>query len=131
MSPNERNMILERSLCNGAAWEISTVELISKLAKASKKKLVKARLGTKAAKNHDRLESVEDELEGEAAMIFRALSARYLYRSMDRPVCVLSAKELCRLFTCPTKKAVDTLKRTVRFIVGMPRLVWIFHFNPQ
>ena len=45
---------------------------------------MKARLGTKAAKSHERLESVGDELEGEAATMFRALPARYLDLSMDR-----------------------------------------------
>jgi hypothetical protein len=85
---------------------------------------VKARLGTKAAKSHERLESVGDKLEGEAATMFRALSARYLYLTMDRPDCAFSAKDLCRLFVCPTKKGVGALKRVARFLVGMPRLVW-------
>ena len=73
MSPNARKMTIERTLRNGAAWEMPTIELIPKLTKASKKKFVKARLGTKAAKGHERLESVGDELEGEAATMFRAL----------------------------------------------------------
>ena len=127
MSPNARRMILERTLRNGAAWEVPTVQLISKVAK--KKKFVKARLGTKAAKSYERLESVGDELHGEAATMFRALAARYLYLSMDRPECAFSAKELCRLFACPTKKGVEALKRAVRFLVGMPRLVWNFPFQ--
>ena len=127
VSPNARRMILERTLRNGAAWEVPTVQLISKVAK--KKKFVKARLGTKAAKSYERLESVGDELHGEAATMFRALAARYLYLSMDRPECAFSAKELCRLFACPTKKGVEALKRAVRFLVGMPRLVWNFPFQ--
>ena len=48
---------------------------------------------------------------------------------MDRPECAFSAKELCRLFACLTKKGVKALKRAVRFLVGMPRLVWIFPFQ--
>ena len=49
VSPNARHMIVERTLRNGAPWEVPMVELISKVTTASKKKLVKARLGTKAA----------------------------------------------------------------------------------
>ena len=123
VSPNARRKIIEQTLRNGAAWEVPTIELISKLTKASKKKFVKARLGTKAAKNYERLENAGDELEGEAATMFRALAARYLYLSMDRPECACSAKELCPPFACPTKKGVETLKRAVRFRVGKPRLV--------
>ena len=85
-----------------------------------------AKLGTKAATNDERLESVGDQLEGEAATMFRALSARYLYLSMDRPECAFSAKQLCQLFACPTTKGVEALKRAVRCLVGMPRLVWDF-----
>ena len=40
-------------------------------------------MGTKAAKQHERLENVADELEGEAATMFRALSARVLYFSTE------------------------------------------------
>ena len=96
-------MILEIALRNGAVWEMHTAELISKLTKTSNKKFEKARLVTKADKSHQRLGSVGDELEAEAATRFRALSARYLYLSMVRLECPLSAKELCRLFACPTK----------------------------
>ena len=98
VSPNTRRKIIEQTPRNGAAWEIPTIELISKLTKASKKKFVKARLGTKAAKKYERLENAGDELEGEAATMFRALAGRYLYLSMGRPECAYSAKELCRLF---------------------------------
>ena len=93
-SPNEQRKILQRTLRNGAAWEEATTEIIAKISKSSKKKYLKARLGTKAAKQHERLENVADELEGEAATMFRALSARVLYLSMDRPECAFAAKEL-------------------------------------
>ena len=128
-SPNERRKILQRTLRNGAAWEEATTEIIAKISKSSKKKYLKARLGTKAAKQHERLENVADELEGEAATMFRALSARVLYLSMDRPECAFAAKELCRQFAAPTKKGVEALKRTARFLVGMPRLVYEFQFQ--
>ena len=90
---------------------------------------LKARLGTKAIKHSERLEHVADELKGEAATTFRALSARALYLSMDRPECSFAAKELCRQFAAPTRKGVDALKRLVRFLVGLPRLVYEFRFQ--
>ena len=128
-SPNARRLILQRTLRDGAAWEEQTTEIIAKITKSSKKKFLKARLGTKAAKQHERLENVADELEGEAATMFRALSARVLYLSMDRPECAFAAKELCRQFANPTKKGVEALKRAARFLVGMPRLVYDFQFQ--
>ena len=129
MSPNLRRAILERTLRNGAAWEVPTVEIIAKLNPANKKKFLKARLGTKAVKNYERLESAGDELDAEAATMFRALAARFLYLSMDRAECAFAAKELCRQFASPTKKGVEALKRAVRFLVGMPRLVYDFPFQ--
>ena len=110
---NARRMTIEHTLRNGASLEVPTMELISKLTEASKKKSVKARLGTKAAKNYERLESAGDELEGEAATMFRASAKRYLYLSMDRTECAFSAKGLCRLSACPTKIGVEALKRGV------------------
>ena len=74
-----------------------TVELISKFTNTSEKKSVKARLGTKAAKKYERLESVGNDLGNEAAIMFRALAAKYLYLSIDRTECAYSAKERCRL----------------------------------
>ena len=127
--PNQRRSILERTLRNGAAWETPTSEIIAKVVKSSQKKYLKARLGTKAIKNYERLENVGDELDDEASTMFRALSARFLYLAMDRPECSYSAKELCRQFACPTKKGVEALKRAVRFLVGLPRLVYNFPYQ--
>ena len=124
--PNARRAILENVLCHGAAWEVPTTELI---AKVSKKKFAKARVGSKAAKSAERLENSGEELDGEAATLYRALSARMLYLSMDRPEIAYAAKELCRHFAHPTKTGVEALKRAARFLVGLPRLVWNFPFQ--
>ena len=130
MSPNMRKSILERILRNGAAWETPTVEFISRVAK-NKKKFVKARLGSKAAKHAERMEVAGEDLDSEAATMYRALSARLLYLSMDRPEVSFAAKELCRHFAHPTKIGVQALKRAVRFLVGMPRLVWHYQFQTR
>ena len=125
-SPNARRTILENVLRNGAAWETPTVDLIAKI---SKRKFAKARLGSKAAKHAERLEQCGDELDDEAATLYRALSARILYLSMDRPEIAYAAKELCRHFAHPTRTGVEALKRCARFLVGLPRLVWHFPFQ--
>ena len=59
----------------------------------------------------------------------RALSARLLCLSMDRPELSFAAKELCCHFAHPTRAGVEALKRAVRFLVGLPRLVWAFPFQ--
>ena len=131
VSPNTRRAILDFTLRHGAAWETPSVELLAKLTKAAKKKYLKARMGTKAAKQSERLECSGDLLDEEASTMFRALAARYLYLSMDRPECAFSSKELCRQFATPTRKGVQALKRAVRFLVGMPRMVYCFNFQPH
>ena len=128
-SPNNRRAILEHTLRHGAAWEIPSTELLAiHLAKVTKKKkkkkFVKKRIGNKAAKAAEKLECVGDLLDAEASTMFRALAARFLYLSMDRPECAFASKELRRQFTNPTRKGVEALKRAVRFVVGMPRLVY-------
>ena len=100
---------------NGAAWETPTTEILAKVGKNNKKKFAKARLGSKAAKSAERMESAGEELVGEAATMYRALSARLLYLSMDRPEVSFAAKELCRHFAHPTQTGVEALKRAVRF----------------
>ena len=86
-------------------------------------------MGSKAAKFAERMEMGGDELDEEAATMYRALAARLLYLSMDRPEVAYAAKELCRHFSHPTKTGVEALKRAVRFLVGLPRLVWAFPFQ--
>ena len=50
---------------------------------------------------------------------------------MDRPECAFASKELCRQFATPTRKEFEALKRAVRFLVGMPRLVYCFDYQPH
>ena len=47
-----------------------TIELISKITLPSKKKSIKARLGTNAANDYERLENAGDDLETETATMF-------------------------------------------------------------
>ena len=129
-SPNLRRSISERVLRNGAGWETPTSEFIGRISKTPNRNFVKARISSKAAKQAERMEVEGETLDNEAATMSRALSARLLYLSMDRPEVAFAAKELCRHFAQPTKVGVDALKRAVRFVVGLPRLVWQFPFQP-
>ena len=128
-SPNARRHILDRTLRDGARWETPTTELIAAVSKGKKNKYAKQRLGSKAAKHAERMECGSESLDDEASTIHRALSARLSYLSMDRPEIAFASKELCRHFAHPTKVGVDGLKRAVRFLIGLPRLVWKFPFQ--
>ena len=70
-----------------------------------------------------------EDLDGDASTMYRALSVRLLYLSMDRPGIAYAAKELCRHFAHLTETGVEALKRAVRFLFGLPRLIW--HFPVQ
>ena len=128
-SPNLRRSILEHTLRNGAAWETPTTEFLTRIARNPKKKFAKTRIGSKAAKQAERLDAGGNVLDTEAATMYRALSARILYLSLDRPELAFAAKELCRHFAHPTKAGVEALKRAARFLIGLPRLVWHFPFQ--
>ena len=84
-------------------------------------------MGCSEAKRREQLDDVGEVLNAEESTLFRALSARALYLSMDRPDVQYSAKELCRDFAAPTRTSVTKLKRLVRYLVARPRLVWHFH----
>ena len=125
---HERARILRKTLIDGPAWESSTAHLI---AKVSAKKMKQKRIGAKAAKAAERLESQGEVLNASEATTFRALAARANYLSLDRPECAYATKELCRFFATPTKTGWEQLKRLVRYLVGAPRLVWQFHLQDE
>ena len=61
--------------------------------------------------------------------MYRALSARCNYLAQDRCDIAFAAKELCREFAIPNKASYGRLKRLVRYLVGLPRLVYSFKFQ--
>ena len=97
--PNKRD-ILRHVLLEGAAWEQSKEEIMAHLCALKKK----GRVGAKAVKQAERLESKSFELDPEEATNYRALAARANYLSLDRIELALAAKELCRDFATPTRK---------------------------
>jgi len=114
-------------LLDGPAWEEPTADLIAKI--AAKLKFKPKRIGAKAAKAAERLESVGEVLNDREATLFRQLAARANYLSLDRPEVAYATKELCRFFATPTRTGFEQLKRLVRYLVGAPRLVWHFDFQ--
>ena len=124
----ERRQILRRTLREGAAWETPIHQLLAKISK--KGRFVKKRVGAKAAKAAERFVSPGHELNAEESTTYRALAARANYLALDRPDCAFATKALCRPFSQPTKDSVESLKRLVRYLVGAPRLVWCFDFQP-
>ena len=64
------------------------------------------------------------ELGKELHTAFRASAARANYLAADRPDAQFAAKEICRWMSKPTVSAWSALKRLVRYLVGLPRLVF-------
>ena len=62
---------------------------------------------------------------------FRALSARANYLAQDRADLVFSAKALCREFAVPNAASFGKLKRVVRYLVGLPRLVYRYAWQNE
>ena len=98
--PNFRLPQLRHVLCEGTAWEEPTSVVLDRLCAISKvpkkhdPRFKKKRLGAKKVKTLERLETKGDLLAGEAATLFRALTARANYLALDRPDVAFAAKEL-------------------------------------
>ena len=118
--------MLRHVLTQGAAWERQTSDLLAPASKRPKKK----RIGMKAAKQEERRKNTQGALGPEAATAFRAMAARANYLALDRPDISFATKELCRCFAAPTEDAMLALKRLARYLIGAPRLVWHFPFQP-
>ena len=79
-------------------------------------------------------EEKDDEIElgAEDAKVYRSVTARTNYLSMDRPELQYSVKEACRSMAKPTMGGLRKLKRTLRFLKGSPRLIqWFEPCGPQ
>ena len=86
------------------------------------------RAGAKAIKRMERSENAEFLLDRTEATLYRALAARANFLSQDRPDINFATKELCREFSAPNQKSYLRLKRLVRYLVGLPRLVYRYDF---
>ena len=116
-------------LTEGAAWETSSTDLMNMVCVVKKKS---SRLGAKAVKQAERLESEGHLLNAAESTTFRALAARANYLAMDRRDLAYASKELCREFATPSRTSWEKLKRLARYLVGKPRLVlWYQWQNPE
>jgi len=70
--------------------------------------------------------AADTDLEQNLHTTSRAAAARANYLAADRPDVQFSAKEICRCMSSPTASAWAALKRLVRYLVGLPRLVFVF-----
>ena len=60
-----------------------------------------------------------------------AWAARANYLAADRPDLQYSAKEMCRFMQEPTELGVTALKRLTRYLVGKPRYINWFVWQPR
>ena len=82
------------------------------------------RVGCKAAKGQEALDRAKEIIHEDERILYRALEARTVYLSMDRPDSMYSSKELRREFASPARARIQKLKHLVRYLVTRPRLVW-------
>ena len=125
----QRQLVLEKTLLDGAAWETDSASMVAAISK--RKKYKQKRLGAKAAKQLELKAKGDGILVGQSATDYRALSARINYLCNDRPDIAYVAKELCRDFASPTQRSVERLKRCVRYLRHKPRMVWHFGYQPK
>ena len=114
-------------LAHGPEWEVPTNILVARVSN----KFSKNRVGVKAAKRAETLNNTAEVLNEEEATGFRALAARANYLALDRPDVAFATQELCREFAQPTRRAVEKLKKLVRYLKHHPRLVWRFKFEDE
>ena len=86
-------------------------------------------MGAKKAKRLELDYRSEYTLGAQDATMYRALAARCNYLAQDRPDIAFSRKELCRGLSIPNLNGFKKLKRLVRYLYGLPRLVYTYHFQ--
>ncbi len=68
-------------------------------------------------------------LDPKAHTAFRGAAARANYLAADRVDCQFPAKEVCRWMASPTEGSWAALKRLCRYLVGLPRMVYLYRFQ--
>ena len=71
----------------------------------------------------------DKELPARLHTAFRGAAARANYLAADRLDCQFAAKEVCRWMSRPTEGSWNALKRLCRYLVGLPRLVWLYKWQ--
>ena len=73
---------------------------------------------------------MDELLEPDRKSMFVSMAAKLNYLAMDRVDIQFGTKELLRQVSAPTERDWVTLKRMVRYLVGVPRLVAVFRWRP-
>ena len=61
---------------------------------------------------------------------YRRAAATLNYIALDRPDIAFSAKEVPRVMSAPISVDLVRLKRILRYLKGVPRVVWVFRWQP-
>ena len=62
---------------------------------------------------------------------FRAGAARANYLAPDRPDIEFAVTELCRRMAAPRTDDFEKLRRLAKYLVGRPRLIMKYAFQPE
>ena len=89
----------------------------------------KRRSAKRSDEDDDKAEEVLEELQGEEKTKYQSLSARLNYLALDRPDIQYGVKELMRKMSKPNLEDVKSLKRVARYLIGVPRLGQVFHWQ--
>jgi hypothetical protein len=89
----------------------------------------KRKAAKKSDDDDDKEEEVLEELQGEEKTKYQSLSARLNYLALDRPDIQYGVKELMRKMSKPEADDVKALKRVARYLIGVPRLGQVFHWQ--
>ena len=87
------------------------------------------RVGAKKAKRLELDDRFEYTLRAQDATIYRALAARCNYLAQDRPDLAFGVKKLCRESSVPNLNSFKKVKRLVRYLCGLPGIVYTYHFQ--
>ena len=73
----------------------------------------------------------DDELTGVECKNFRTLAARLNYMAQDNPTIQFPAKEVCRRMAKPRPQDFASVKRIVRFMMGVPIVKFEFKWQEE
>ena len=73
----------------------------------------------------------EQELRPWEVREYFGVAARGNYLGADRPDVQFAVKEACRDMSAPTQRSLWRMRRVVRYLVGAPRLVWKYQWQPE
>ena len=104
------------------------LDIVGAVRTPSVKPKYQKRKGAKAVKKLEMAGNLDELLSPDDATNYRGLSARGNFLAQDRVDISFATKELCREFAAPANSSLARLKRLGRFLLGKPRLVYLFNW---